>query len=412
MTTGGGIPSPVSSLQPDAAAPVDPPVPVPDVVGADATTRGLPRRIDLTLQQKLVVDASALADLGLRTAIASLVGAAMIPKVAGAALRPQDSRAERDALSLYAELAAAKDPELSFPAPQEPPRVSTRPANPVAEWTAHGRVENIRFKSSFQAINPAVRDKRHGYERNNVVHAQHWRHDDGPHPTLCLIHGFMGSAYLFNGLFFSLPWFYRSGYDVLLYTLPFHGRRAERRSPYSGYGYFADGLTGFAEAMAQAVHDFRSIVDYLEFTGVDRIALTGMSLGGYTSALIAGVDDRIQAVIPNVPVVTPDAAFDDWFPANLLVKLGNRVTGSDRELMAAGSMYHSPLNYAPLVPKDRRLIITGLGDRLAPPQQAELLWEHWDRCAFHWFPGNHVLHVSQPDYLRRMTRFLRPFMFS
>ena len=50
-------------------------------------------------------------------------------------------------------------------------------------------------------------------------------------------------------------------------------------------------------------------------------------------------------------------------------------------------------------------------DRLAPPEQAEILWNHWDRCAFHWFPGNHVLHVSQPDYLRRMTRFMADFMF-
>lgn len=402
----------MSSSSPDTGATVIPPVSVPDVAGADATVRGLPRRLDLTRQQKLIVDTSAAADLGLRTTIASLLGAAMLPRVVGAALRPKDSRAERDGLKFYAELGAAKDPELSFPAPRELPRVATRPANPFAEWTAHGRVENIKFASSFEAVNPAQRERRRGYARNNVVHAQHWRHDDGPHPTLCLIHGFMGSAYLFNGLFFSLPWFYRAGYDVLLYTLPFHGRRAERFSPYSGYGYFADGLAGFAEAMAQAVHDFRSVLDYLEYTGVDRVALTGMSLGGYTSALIASVDDRVQAVIPNVPVVTPDASFDEWFPANLVIKLGNRVTGTNRGLSTAASRYHSPLNYPPLVPKDRRLIITGLGDRLAPPQQAELLWEHWDRCAFHWFPGNHVLHVSQPDYLRRMTRFLRPFMFA
>ena len=388
------------------------PVPVPDVPGADATARGLPRRVDLTWQQKLIVDSSAVADLGLRTGIASLVGAAMLPRLAAAALRPDETRAERDALQFYADLAAAQDPERSFPAPTEPPRVSTRPANPVAEFVAHGHVRNIRFASSFRSVNPAVREKRLGYERNNVVHAQHWQHDDGPHPTLCLIHGFMGSAYLFNGLFFSLPWFYRSGYDVLLYTLPFHGRRAERFSPYSGHGFFADGLAGFAEAMAQAVHDFRSVLDYLEYTGVDRVALTGMSLGGYASALIAGVDDRVQAVIPNVPVVTPQSAFDDWFPANLLVGLGNRLTGADPETLSAANAYHSPLNYAPLVAKERRLIIAGLGDRLAPPRQAERLWEHWDRCAFHWFPGNHVLHVSQPDYLRRMTRFLQPFMLS
>jgi pimeloyl-ACP methyl ester carboxylesterase len=407
-----GIPSRVPSSTPNTAAPVDPPIPVPDVAGADATARGLPRREDLSRRQRLIVDSSAIADLGLRTMIASIVGAAMLPRVATAALRPADAIAERDSLRFYAELGEAQDPELSFPAPTELPRVSSRPANPVAEWMAHGRVHNIKFKSSFSAINPAVRELRRGYERNNVVHAQHWVHDDGPHPTLCLIHGFMGSAYLFNGLFFSLPWFYRSGYDVLLYTLPFHGRRAERHSPFSGYGYFADGFSGFAEAMAQAVHDFRSVLDYLEYTGVDRIALTGMSLGGYTSALIAAVDDRIQAVIPNVPVVTPESAFDDWFPANMLVRLGNRVTGMDRTAAAAASMYHSPLNYPPLVAKDRRLIITGLGDRLAPPEQAEALWEHWDRCAFHWFPGNHILHVSQPDYLRRMTRFMSGFMFS
>jgi pimeloyl-ACP methyl ester carboxylesterase len=159
------------------------------------------------------------------------------------------------------------------------------------------------------------------------------------------------------------------------------------------------------------VYDFRSLIDYLEFTGVDRVALTGMSLGGYTAALIACVEDRIQAVIPNVPVVTPEKTADEWFPANQIVRLRNMLADTDDELATAASMYHSPLNYPPLVPKDRRLIITGLGDRLAPPQQAELLWEHWDRCAFHWFPGNHVLHVSQPDYLRRMTRFMRPFMF-
>ncbi len=394
------------------AAPVDPPIPVPDVPGADAGPGGLPDRSDLSLGQRIIVDTSAVADIGLRTAIASLVGATMLPQVAASALRRTESRRERDNLRFYAELATERDAVKSFPAPTALPRISSRLANPVAERIAHGNVDNIRFKSSFEAVNPAMRAHWRSLTRNNVVHAQHWRHDDGPHPTLCVIHGFMGSAYLLNGLFFALPWFYRSGYDVLLYTLPFHGRRAEKYSPFSGYGYFAHGMAGFAEAMAQAVHDFRSTIDYLQFTGVDKIAVTGISLGGYTSALIATADDRLEAVIPNVPVVTPESAFDDWFPANKLVALERRLGDISREESAAASAYHSPLNYAPLVPRDRRLIITGLGDRLAPPEQAEMLWEHWNHCALHWFPGNHILHVSQPEYLRRMTRFMRPFMFS
>ncbi len=401
----------MSSSQDSDAAPVEPPIPVPDVPGADATVRGLPRRVDLTWRQRLIVDSSAVADVALRTAIASLLSATLVPQVLATGIRPSQTRAERDHMRFYAELASARDPELSFPKPTSQPRIASRPANPIAEWIARGQVHNIRFNSSFEAVNPALREQCRGYVRNNVVHAQHWVHDDGPHPTLCVIHGFMGSPYLFNGLFFSLPWFYRSGYDVLLYTLPFHGARAEKGSPFSGYGFFAHGFAGFAEAMAQAVHDFRSLMDYLEFTGVDRIALTGMSLGGYTSALIASVDDRIQAVIPNVPVVTPDKTVDEWFPANYVVRLRDLIAGTDDVVVHEATKYSSPLNYPPLVPKDRRLIITGLGDRLAPPEQAEMLWEHWDRCAFHWFPGNHILHVSQPDYLRRMTRFMRDFMF-
>ena len=29
-----------------------------------------------------------------------------------------------------------------------------------------------------------------GHHRNRIAHAQHWTHDDGPRPTLCVIHGF------------------------------------------------------------------------------------------------------------------------------------------------------------------------------------------------------------------------------
>jgi hypothetical protein len=395
------------------ANPVNPPIPVPDVPGADvpAGAEGLPPRSALSPRQRVVVDASAIADLALRTWAASLLSTTVGPAVVANALRHTRSGSERSNLGFYAELAAERDPAKSFPAPTQLPQISSWPANPLAEWIARGTVDNIAFASSFTAINPTMRHRWSALTRNNIVRAQHWRHDDGPRPTLCVIHGFMGASYLLNGLFFSLPWYYRSGYDVLLYTLPFHGRRAERLSPYSGFGYFASGLSGFAEAMAQAVHDFRSIVDYLRHTGVDRVALTGISLGGYTSALLASIDDRLEAVIPNCPVVTPAKMFGEWFPANTLIRLGLRLIDISRAELAAGLAYHCPVNYQPLVLKNRRMIITGLGDRMAPPDQAVTLWHHWDRCALHWFPGSHVLHVSQADYLRRMTRFLHDFMF-
>ena len=390
---------------------VELPIPLPDVPGADAGAAGLPKRSDLTAFQRAVVDSSAAADIGLRTAIAALVGVAVAPTIITTALHRAEAQRERDNIAFYVSLAKHKDAAQSFPAPTTVPSVSSRAANPIAEYIARGHVHNSSFASTFEPINPEMHDKWKGLKRNNIVRFQHWRHDDGPRPTLCVIHGFMGSPYLVNGLFFSLPWFYRSGYDVLLYTLPFHGRRAENHSPFSGYGFFANGMTGFAEAMGQAVYDFRSILNWLQDKGVERIALTGISLGGYTSALVASADDRLEAVIPNVPLVTPASAFDDWWPASKVVQLARFASGMSREEAYSSFAYHSPLNYQPQVAKDRRLIITGLGDRLAPPDHAEALWKHWDRCALHWFPGNHVLHVSQPEYLRRTNRFLRPLMF-
>jgi pimeloyl-ACP methyl ester carboxylesterase len=392
--------------------PIDPPIPVPDVAGADVPpgAEGLPPLSALSPHERRVVAASAAGDLALRTWVSSLLAATAAPVVVATSLRHTKSGSERANLNFYAELAAEHDSARSFPAPTDLPRVSSRPAGPLAKWIAHGTVDNISFPSSFTAINPAMRERWNAWGSNNVVRAQHWRHDDGPRPTLCVIHGFMGSSYLANGRFFSMPWYYRSGYDVVLYTLPFHGQRAEKCSPFSGFGYFAGGLSGFAESMAQAVHDFRSIIDYLRHTGVDRIALTGISLGGYTSALVASVDDRLEAVIPNCPVVTPATMFEQWFPANKLVGLGLGLSGISREELSAGLAYHCPLNYRPRLAKDRRMIITGLADRMAPPSQAAMLWEHWDHCALHWFPGSHVLHVSQLDYLRRMTSFLSGFM--
>jgi hypothetical protein len=108
------------------------------------------------LRQRLIVDSSAVADIALRTATASLLGATMVPAVLSTALRRSEPRAEHDHLRFYAELASAQDPELSFPAPTSEPRISSRPANPIAEWMAKGSVHNIRFDSSFQARQPGV----------------------------------------------------------------------------------------------------------------------------------------------------------------------------------------------------------------------------------------------------------------
>ena len=59
---------------------------------------------------------------------------------------------------------------------------------------------------------------------------------------------------------------------------------------------------------------------------------------------------------------------------------------------AAENVYRvvSPLSFEAKVPPGRRFIFAGYGDRLAFPDQAQRLWEHWDQPRISWYSGGHV----------------------
>jgi pimeloyl-ACP methyl ester carboxylesterase len=376
---------------------------VADLHPADPVT-GLPERSELGLRTRLVVEAAAAGDLGLRTVAASLVTASVLPL----ALSPGRVRRERAHLAFYADLAAAADVDRSFPAPSGTHEVRARQVSPIPLRGQPGRVELLSFESRFEAVNPALREAYAQHGRNRIARAQHWRHTDGegPRPTLCVIHGFTASPYWVNSAFFSLPWFFHNGYDVLLYTLPFHGRRQSRMSPYSGHGTFAHGFANLNEAMAHAVHDFRVLVDHLLATSASAVGVTGLSLGGYTSALLAATEPRLQLCVPNAAVTDLPAVMRAWQPAAGVLRSAMAVGRVPRDEVDQALRYSSPLTYPLALPKDRCFIIAGLGDRLAPPEQSEWLWEHWGRPRLHWFPGNHVLHVNRVAYLREMREVM------
>jgi pimeloyl-ACP methyl ester carboxylesterase len=375
------------------------------VGGLRRTVGGQPRLGDLPLSTQALIRGSIGFDLVLRTAVASLVA---VP-ASLSATRPE-TRRQLDHLAFYRELAAARDPGAAFAAP--PPGVAVDVlAAPRGSFKAPGgQVRMLRFESPYQVMNPEAGADYSRHRENRLAWAQHWSHDDGPRPTLAVIHGFGASPYWLNSMFFSLPWLYGQGYDVLMYLLPFHGVR-QARAAFSGWGLFAHGIAHFVEAMGHAVHDFRVFMDHLFADGVPQIALTGLSLGGCVSALLAAVEERLALVVPNAPVVNVAKLARQWFPANLALAGGLRLGGLDWGELEETLAVVSPLNYPPLVPHGRRMIIGGLGDRLAPPEQADWLWEHWERPRLHWFPGNHVLHAGRGVYLKEMLAFMREVDF-
>jgi pimeloyl-ACP methyl ester carboxylesterase len=352
---------------------------------------------------RAVARTSATADVGLRTMAASIVGATIAPFVlSGKALE-----FEVEQLAFYESIALGGDATKAFVAPVGGVEMRARRVRPPGWIGDRGRVELLDFDSPFVALNPEARQEYASHEHNRVARSQHWRHADRPRPTIVVLHGFMASPYLVNAAFFSLPWFFAQGYDVLLVTLPFHGRRRAPLSPYSGHGFFAHGLAHLNEAVLQAVHDIRVYVRHLlDEQGAPAVGVTGLSLGGYTTAAVAAAEPRIHFAIPNAAVTEMGSLIQQWWPAGALAAKGLKSKGMGFDDLARLFAVHSPLTYPAAIAPDRLFVIGGLGDRLAPPEQSERLWEHWGRCKLHWYPGNHVVHVRRGDYLREMGRFL------
>lgn len=361
----------------------------------------------LDLKSQAMVDGTALVDLGVRTALASLVTGLALPGL----LWPGNFRHDREQWDFYMRLAETHDSTAFFQRPRHKVTVRRHKSGLLDYRPREGRVEVLSFESGFRAVNPALREDYARHRRNRLAWAEHWRHEDRPRPTICLIHGFVADPYWINSRFLALPWFFKQGYDVLLYTLPFHGRRQEKSSPFSGHGYFSHGFSHLNETIAHAVHDFRLFLDYLEETGVPQVGVTGISLGGYTTALLAAVEDRLAFAVPNVPLASVLDIALQWPPAGPLIKAGLRLAGSNIREARHATAVSCPLTYPPRIPKERLLIVGGAGDRFAPPKHARLLWDHWDRPQLHWFPGNHLIHLDQGKYLKEMAGFLRTIGF-
>ncbi|MEA2347505.1 MAG: hypothetical protein QOG62_1292 [Thermoleophilaceae bacterium] len=363
-----------------------------------AAAAALPRPSDLDPRARLRYEGAVAFDYALRTGLATALAGASVMAAPAAV-----SRSEARRLRFYAELADTHDASRVFKAP-EPVVVRSTPGE--GPGVAGGRVELLRFDSPYVALNPEMRARYAAHENNAIARAQHWRHEDGPRPTMVVVHGFGASPARFNTAFFGLKELFAGGWDVMLYTLPFHGSRRTRRVGLNGIELFSGGMAHFSEALIHAVHDLRAFIDHLVATGAPRIGMTGLSLGGYTTALTAAVEPRLDFVVPNAAVTWLPPLLGSWFPASVTTRVLRALGGMSREDFARALAVTSPLTYAPVVPKDRLLIIGGLGDRMAPPSQSLLLWEHWDRPTLEWYPGSHILHFGRDNYRAAMQNLL------
>jgi dienelactone hydrolase len=138
--------------------------------------------------------------------------------------------------------------------------------------------------------------------------------------------------------------------------------------------------------LSQAVWDVRRLLSWIRSESDAPIVLYGVSLGGYTAALVAALTD-VDGLVAGVPAVDLPELFRVHAPRAMRRRIEQiGLLDAAREAFRVVS----PLELVPRVPRERRAIYAGMGDRFVPAHQTVALWRHWDEPELRWYPGGHV----------------------
>jgi len=317
---------------------------------------------------------------------------------------PAGSEAQRlvrelhDADALYAERGWIDDPASFLPEPPPPEAPTLR----AREWRGL-RYEVLQYESGYEPHpEEPGRDRWLGFAPLRTAGAMVLRHaDDRPRGWLIAINGFrMGFPRT------DLPLFRRyheQGLNVLVPVLPLHGARRVGRQ--SGDRFLAGEVLDTIHGEAQAMWDIRRALHWIRAEGATQVGVYGLSLGGYTAALLAGLTDGLACAIPGIPVC--DFAEIFWRHGPQLQLRHLEHLGVTRGDVSRAFRVVSPLALPCRVPFEGRLLFGGVADRLVPPRHVRDLWRHWEEPRIVWFQGAHCTFWRAPEVQPAIDATLR-----
>jgi pimeloyl-ACP methyl ester carboxylesterase len=339
----------------------------------------------------------AVVDRGAVRAIERIFLSADAPDLSG------DVRARIDATrATYAAAGLLARPELYFRPSGLPAGVRRRRLGRLRG----GEHLELTFPSAYRTFDLHYQPRFQRFEANRVNVVRAWLHRDPGHPAVICIHPWCSGYLALEERIFGARALYRMGLDVALFTMPFHGRRTPRQARFPGQLFPSRNLRRTNEAFGQAVADLRALMGWLRQRGSGQPGVLGISLGGYTSALLAGLQSELAFA---VPIAAPCSMADVlWFH-------GRRSPGR-REAEEVGFTLedfrgvwaiHCPLSHPVRLPRERLLLVWLEGDHVVPRVHQLALWRHLGQPELLTAHGGHVLQTGHGAYMRRVRAWLR-----
>jgi len=249
-----------------------------------------------------------------------------------------------------------------------------------------------------------LREKYLRASENRTAHARWFRHSGPARPCVVLIHGYIGGNYALEERIWPVKRLFQSGLDVVLTILPLHGPRRAQARGYLPPPFPSSDPRFTIEGFRQLVFDHRALFDHLQRCGVRDLGVMGMSLGGYSAALLATLESALRFAVFMVPL----ASIEDFAYKN------GRMIGhaaeqlAQREALQRAHHTVSPFARPPQLPAARVVSVAGESDLVTGVDQARKLSQHFggQLSLFH---GGHLLHAGREEAFAPVWRLVGEF---
>lgn len=263
------------------------------------------------------------------------------------------------------------------------------------------------FESAYKPSHPEFEKIYDGYENNKWnYYRRHERRDNPDAPTCIFIHGWTGGQYLELELISPLKFLKKLGYNVVFYIHTYHGARKPVESKFSGEYWLSGDIVRSNEALMQDVYDLRTLIRIMKAKNPNaRLGLWGGSGGAYLTNLTIPFEEVDFAISMVPPAALSGDVMD--LPLARSMRRGFKEQGISRAKLERLWWPTTPLNFKPLLPKERLLIVAGLGDALISMSHPLKLSEHWDGARILWYPGGHGIHFGRKQMENEIGNFLK-----
>jgi hypothetical protein len=235
-----------------------------------------------------------------------------------------------------------------------------------------------------------LREKYLRSKANRTAYARWYRHANGPRPVAVLLHGYLGGTFAIEERVLPVRRLFDGGLDVVLTILPLHGPRRSEARGFRPPAFPSSDPRFTIEGFRQLVFDHRALFEYLRHGGAPGIGLMGMSLGGFSAALLSTLEQNLRFSVLFIPLAMIEQFAHDH----------GRMLGSSaeqekqRDALRAAQWPISPFARPPLVAAERVAVVAGEADEVTGLAHAEHLAQHFGTHISR-FEGGHLLHFGR-----------------